>query len=104
MTMLTIPTHVKEQARARAREVLGGSAVFQSMPLDDQKSIYLSLVQEYIDTATGNGKGKGNGAPTARAMATDSGGDMGYKGYDPGFQGDTQSFKDLVDSVDFPKF
>jgi hypothetical protein len=104
MTMLSIPTHVKERARARAREVLGGSAVFQSMPLDDQKSIYLSLVQDYIDSAIGTPSGNGSRAPSARAMATDSGGDMGYKGYDPAFQGDTQSFKDLVDSVDFPKF
>jgi hypothetical protein len=40
----------------------------------------------------------------ARAMATDSGKEMGYKGYDPGFGGDTAAFNDLVDSVDFPKF
>jgi len=37
-------------------------------------------------------------------MATDSGKEMGYKGYDPGFGGDTAAFNDLVDSVDFPKF
>jgi hypothetical protein len=37
-------------------------------------------------------------------MATDSGEQMGYKGYDPGFQGDTRAFNELVDSVDFPKF
>ncbi len=37
-------------------------------------------------------------------MATDSGQDMGYKGYDPAFGGDTRAFKELVDSVDFPKF
>jgi hypothetical protein len=37
-------------------------------------------------------------------MATDSGKDMGYKGYDPGFTGDTKAFTELVQSVDFPKF
>ena len=37
-------------------------------------------------------------------MATDSGKEMGYKGYDPGFGGDTAAFNELVDSVDFPKF
>ena len=29
---------------------------------------------------------------------------MGFGGYDPGFQGSTQAFNELVDSVDFPKF
>jgi hypothetical protein len=29
---------------------------------------------------------------------------MGYKGYDPSFGNETKDFKDLVDSVDFPKF
>src|SRR6185436_9934895 len=40
----------------------------------------------------------------ARPMATDSGKEMGYKGYDPSFQGDTAAFNELVDSVDFPGF
>ncbi len=80
-----------------ARNVLGGSKVFQAMPLEEQKSIYLSLVQEYIDK-------EHDKRGISRPMATDSGADMCYKGYDPGFQGDTKSFKELVDSVDFPKF
>ena len=88
---------IKDMARAKAREVLAGSAVFQSMPLAEQKSIYLSLVQDYTD-------GHRQRLGLARSMATDSGEDMGYKGYDPGFQGDTKAFKELVDSVDFPKF
>jgi hypothetical protein len=88
---------IKELARAKARDVLGGSAVFQSMPLAEQKSIYLSLVQDYVDDHRQR-------LGLARPMATDSGKEMGYKGYDPGFQGDTKAFKELVDSVDFPKF
>jgi len=50
-TAIIVPqeSHLKDRARAKARNVLGGSAVFQSMSLDDQKSIYLSLVQELID-------------------------------------------------------
>jgi hypothetical protein len=67
------------------------------MPLSDQKSVYLSLVQEYIDDE----KDK---LGLARPMATDSGKEMGYKGYDPAFGGDTAAFNELVDSVDFPKF
>jgi hypothetical protein len=42
--------------------------------------------------------------PYATAMATDSGEQMGFGGYDPGFQGSTQAFNELVDSVDFPQF
>ena len=90
---------IKELARAKAREVLGGSAVFQAMPVTDQRSLYLSLVQEYIDSERGR-----HGLPVAKAMATDSGKDMGYKGYDPAFGGDTRAFTELVDSVDFPQF
>jgi hypothetical protein len=88
---------IKEQARAKARDVLVTSAVFKSLSLDDQKSIYLSLVQENIDKE----KEKYG---LARSMATDSGKEMGYKGYDPAFSGDTRAFQELVESVDFPKF
>jgi len=90
-------TKILEYARAQARDVLTDSDVFKAMPIDDQKSIYLSLVDEYVDKQR-----QKHGL--ARSMATDSGKEMGYKGYDPGFQGDTASFKELVDSVDFPKF
>jgi hypothetical protein len=97
--VMVIPTEsqIKDTARSMARAVLGGSLVYHSMPLADQKSIYLSLVQEYIDKE----KEKHG---LARSMATDSGKDMGYKGYDPGFSGDTQAFNELVDSVNFPQF
>ena len=95
------PTHVdsevKEAARAQAREVLGQSAVFQGLPVSEQQDLYLSLVQEYMDDER---EKRG----LAREMATDSGKEMGYKGYDPGFGGDTRAFNELVDSVDFPKF
>lgn len=97
VTVVSSESQVKELARSKARDVLGGSGVFQAMPLEEQKSIYLSLVQEYID----NERDKQG---LSKSMATDSGSDMGYKGYDPGFQGDTRAFKELVDSVDFPKF
>jgi len=35
-------------------------------------------------------KPNGNGKAFARPFATDTGGEMGYQGYDPGFQGDTK--------------
>ncbi len=88
---------ITRRARERAVDVLSGSAAFRTMPLADQQSVYLSLVEEF------SGKERERRG-LARPMATDSGKDMGYKGYDPGFQGDTAAFNELVDSVDFPKF
>jgi hypothetical protein len=88
---------IRDQARAKARQVLSGLGAFQSMSLAEQKSIYLSLVEDYADKHRER-------LGLARPMATDSGKDLGYKGYDPGFQGDTKAFNELVDSVDFPKF
>lgn len=87
----------KHTARSKAVEVLSKSPAYQSLSLVDQQSLYTSLVQEYMD-----GGRESNGI--ARSMATDSGKEMGYKGYDPGFGGDTAAFTDLVESVDFPKF
>jgi hypothetical protein len=97
VTVFPSELQIKELARAKARDVLGGSAVFQAMPLAEQKDVYLSVVQDYIDRERDK-------HGLSRTMATDSGKDMGYKGYDPAFQGDTQAFNELVDSVDFPKF
>ena len=88
---------IKDKARVNARNVLSLSHVFKTMNVDDQRLIYQNMVDDYIDKEK-----KKHGI--ARSMATDSGKDMGYKGYDPGFQGDTQAFNELVDSVDFPKF
>jgi hypothetical protein len=98
MSAVTVaPDGIKEVARARARDVVRDSDAWKGMPVADQQSIYLSLVQEFMD-AEREKRG------LARSMATDSGKDMGYQGYDPSFGGDTAAFNDLVDSVDFPKF
>lgn len=88
---------IRQKAREKAVDVLSGSAAFQGMNLSDQQSIYLSLVTEYTDKLYDE-------HGLAKPFATDSGKDMGYKGYDPAFQGDTRAFNELVDSVDFPKF
>ncbi len=88
---------IRQKAREKAVDVLSGSAAFQGMNLSDQQSIYLSLVNEYTDKLYDE-------HGLAKPLATDSGKDMGYKGYNPAFQGDTRAFNELVDSVDFPKF
>lgn len=94
---LTRVDEIKNLARAKAVDVLGNSAVYQNMALDEQRSIYLSLVQDLMSQAMDE-------AGIARPFATDSGKTMGFKGYDPGFSGDTRAFTELVESVDFPKF
>jgi hypothetical protein len=91
---------IKDFARAQTRKVLAESQAFKAMPLEDQRSVYRMLVEENIDRE----RGRRGLDPLARPFATDSGKEMGYKGYDPAFGGDTRAFTELVDSVDFPKF
>ena len=88
---------VRAFARAKTIEVLSDSPSYRAMSRNDQQAVYEMLVQEYVDKE----KDKYG---IARQMATDSGKEMGYKGYDPAFGGDTRAFTELVDSVDFPKF
>ncbi len=84
-------------ARAKTVEVLKDMDIYKVMSVNEQKDIYLSLVQENLNKEK-------NKYGFSESMATDSGKDMGYKGYDPAFGKDTQAFTDLVQSVDFPKF
>lgn len=88
---------IVQLARAKAVSVLGPSSVFQTLSLAEQQSVYLALVDEEIRRQE-----QANGL--YRPLATDSGKEMGYKGYDPGFGGDTRAFTELVESVDFPQF
>jgi len=88
---------LKADARAYAVNALSNNNLFRSMSINDQRSVYVSLVQDYIT------KEKQKTPGLAKSMA-DSGKDMGFKGYNPDFSGDTKAFNDLVDSVDFPKF
>jgi hypothetical protein len=90
---------IRDASRSKAQSVLRDSAVYQNMNVADQRSIYLSLVQELMEKHP-----QATSAGLVRPFATDSGKEMGYKGYDPGFGGDTAAFNELVDSVDFPKF
>jgi hypothetical protein len=93
-----IAAEIKDVARAKARMVLAQSDAFKAMTVQDQEDVYRHMVQENVD------KEMEKRGLLAAPFATDSGKEMGYKGYDPGFQGDTRAFRDLVESVDFPKF
>jgi hypothetical protein len=98
MTEIVTPDgEIVAQARANAYDILSGSGAFLNLPYSEQQAIYLDTVmseEAKIREAAG----------LSSPFATDSGAQMGYKGYDPGFQGDTAAFNDLVDSVDFPQF
>jgi hypothetical protein len=97
MTLTEVMPSIKEYARDKAKQVLSKSQSFSTLPVEDQKNLYRSLVDEYMVKEMSK-------RGMSESMATDSGKEMGYKGYDPSFGGDTRSFKELVDSVDFPKF
>lgn len=86
-------------ARAKTVEVLKDLDVYKMMPLSEQKSIYLDMVNENLEKEK-----QKYGLGFSKQFATDSGSQMGYKGYDPSLGGETAAFKELVDSVDFPKF
>jgi len=85
-------TDVKEQARSMARDILSRSESFKRMPVEEQKTLYLDLVNENI------GKLSTQSSTTARAMVED------FEDYDPSFENSVDAFEDLVDSVDFPAF
>jgi hypothetical protein len=95
----TLIPDVKTEARQMARDVLKKSKMFMSMSMDEQRDIYSNLVDENMVKL--NDK---YGLSKSMAEKKGAGADMGFKDYDPGFQGSTQSFEELVDSVDFPKF
>lgn len=88
-------------ARGRAVQALAQSTAYQGLSVPDQQEVYLALVHEEAEKER---VARGLKDPYARATATDSGKEMGFQGYNPGFQGSTQAFNELVDSVDFPAF
>ncbi len=88
------------QARSIAQSWLSESPAFLRLPFVEQQSVYLDTVDREVDRL----RARQGLPPLSGAMATDSGKEMGFKGYDPGFQGSTAAFNELVDSVDFPNF
>ncbi len=89
---------LKLQAREEAKQTLMGNAAYMSLPMSDQKDIYINLVEENLDRLA-----RQNGLVTEMRKPK-PGEKMGFGGYDPGFEESVDSFEDLVDSVDFPAF
>ena len=101
MTEIVTPDgEIVAQARENTVRWLSTSQSFAGLPVPEQERVYLDHVGKEADRIR-----QARGIPTlASPFATDSGKEMGFKGYDPGFQGSTQAFNELVDSVDFPQF
>jgi hypothetical protein len=64
--------------------------------LDEQRDLYRHVVRNHTQQLA-----RKQGLAVAMAGA---GAEMGFKDYDPGFDGSTEAFSELVESVDFPKF
>ena len=91
MTKNTRSPELVDQAREMARRTLARSASFQRMPVEEQRSLYLTTVDEnYHQLASQSDR-------FARGMVDD------FEDYDPGFDNSVDAFEDLVDSVDFPQ-
>ena len=100
MTEIAAPDEIVNEARTKTQGWLSASGTFLNLPFAEQQSIYLDELNREVDRIRSD-----RGLPELyRPMATDSGKEMGFKGYDPGFQGSTAAFNELVDSVDFPQF
>jgi hypothetical protein len=92
--------HVMELARAKARKTLALSPSFQTMPLSEQRSLYLDLVKEEMNNIV-----RQQGLAGAMASKKDKASDLiDDKRHEKDFQDGVDAFEDLVDSVDFPKF
>ncbi len=82
---------IQQRAREAARQQLARSAMFRAMTLDEQQDVYHTVVDDnYNQIARQQG--------LSTAMVDD------FEDFDPGFDNSVDSFEDLVDSVDFPKF
>src|SRR5262245_19069838 len=97
-TATIIPAELKTQARQKARDVLSQSQTYRGLDITEQQSINKDLVNEYMQSL-------GNKYGLSKSMESKgAGGEMGFGGYDPGFDSSTTAFDDLVESVDFPRF
>ncbi len=102
MLQVVDPNTIKNEARAKAKEVLQLSNSFKALPYDDQFSMYKNLVDEYVVKL--NDKHGITNTSSAMAEKKGPGAGMGFGDYDPGFDASVDAFEDLVDSVDFPSF
>lgn len=92
--------NIKEEARAATREILMMSQSFKNMPVEEQRNVYKSVLEEQMARLRGepdNGVSREMRIRKSSDLLDD---DRHDRSFDEGVEG----FEDLVDSVDFPKF
>ena len=95
--------HLKELARSRARDILSGNDAFKTMPIEDQKKMYLQVVEDQMLQL--NQSGGGLSQEMKKKKPKDKASDLiNDKRHDKDFDDGVDAFEDLVDSVDFPQF
>src|SRR5688500_17444916 len=95
--------NIQDVAKEKARIILAKSVTFRHMPFDDQKRIYQDVMNEQMSLMMGNGHNK-LAQGLAGAFVQKSSDLLDDKRHEKGFKDGVDSFEDLVDSVDFPKF
>ncbi len=91
---------IKDLARSRAREVLSKSDTFKNLSIEEQKKMYMNVVEEQIHALKNDAK-EGKMMLSEAKKASDQ---INDKRHEKGFDEGVDSFEDLVDSVDFPVF
>lgn len=112
------PKHIKEVARDKAREILSGNDTFKNMSIEDQKKMYVNVVEDQIDKlrksnghyqddfsqAKENFLEKATRRAKANQTANRASNLIDDSRHEKGFEEGVDAFEDLVDSVDFPAF
>ena len=97
-SIVTPDGDIVAEARANAMQILGYSAPFQNMTYADQERIYRHTVDREIARLSGDAADLSGQQGLSAQMATDSGEQMGFKGYNPGFTGSTHSMPAVMAS------
>ena len=95
-----------ELARSRAREILSQNISFRNMSVQDQKRMYQQVVDEQLNKIKSGENGLSEGLlfgnkinPNKKSSSL-----LDDERHERGFGDSTDSFEDLVNSVDFPQF
>lgn len=112
------PKYIKDVARDKAREILSKNDAFKNMSIEDQKKIYINVVEDQIDKLRKSNGNYRDGFSESKAglidklvqnAKTKQGADRASNliddsRHEKGFEDGVDAFEDLVDSVDFPAF
>lgn len=93
------PNKIKDLARNRAREILANNETFKTMNVDDQKKMYVSVVEDQIEVLRNQ---VSNGGQLSKAKKASD--EIDDSRHEKGFEDGVDAFEDLVESVDFPVF